>query len=378
MTGTGLEEPAEAAPAAQERPRNRRRKGRGKKVAAAIAVLLAGGAVTIATLGLGPGQADDDAADSSLPPETAEVTRQTLVDRETTTGELGYGPTTTASGKLAGTLTEVPESGDKVARGEALFKVDDKPVVLMYGGMPAYRDLKDGVSGPDVKQLEKNLDKLGYSGFTVDEYFDSATAAAVTQWQTDLGLEATGTVEHGRVVFASGAVRIDAVELAEGGEVGPGTKVLSFSGTEKVVTVDLEVADGRLADKDAVVGVELPDGTAIEGAIEDIYTLIQPAADANSEATTVIEVVVGLADKEAAEEFAAATVNVTFTVGEREDVLTVPVAALLALPEGGFGVEVVEGKASRKFEVETGLFAEGRVEVSGDGIAEGTIVGIPA
>ena len=52
---------------------------------------------------------------------------------------------------------------------------------------------------------------------------------------------------------------------------------------------------------------------------------------------------------------------------ERENVLTVPVAALLALAEGGYGVEVVDGDASRLVAVETGLFADGRVEVTGDG-----------
>jgi len=58
-------------------------------------------------------------------------------------------------------------------------------------------------------------------------------------------------------------------------------------------------------------------------------------------------------------------------------VLAVPVAALLALPEGGFGVEIVEGNTTRIVAVKTGMFAAGRVEVSGEGIAEGMKVGVP-
>ena len=59
------------------------------------------------------------------------------------------------------------------------------------------------------------------------------------------------------------------------------------------------------------------------------------------------------------------------TGDERKDVLTVPVAALLALAEGGYGVEVVDGGDRRIVAVETGLFAGGRVEVTGDGHRRG-------
>jgi hypothetical protein len=59
-------------------------------------------------------------------------------------------------------------------------------------------------------------------------------------------------------------------------------------------------------------------------------------------------------------------------------VLTVPVAALLALAEGGYGVQVVGGGTTRIVAVQTGLFAGGRVEVTGDGLAEGQTVGVPS
>ena len=55
-----------------------------------------------------------------------------------------------------------------------------------------------------------------------------------------------------------------------------------------------------------------------------------------------------------------------------------PVAALLALAEGGYGLEIIEGSGSRIVAVETGLFADGRVEVSGDGVSQGATVGMPS
>ncbi|MEV0468763.1 peptidoglycan-binding domain-containing protein, partial [Streptomyces prunicolor] len=73
-----------------------------------------------------------------------------------------------------------------------MYRVDDDPVVLMYGAVPAYRALRTGEEGADVKELERNLKALGYGGFTVDDSFTDATADAVKEWQDDQGLDQTG------------------------------------------------------------------------------------------------------------------------------------------------------------------------------------------
>jgi hypothetical protein len=71
-------------------------------------------------------------------------------------------------------------------------------------------------------------------------------------------------------------------------------------------------------------------------------------------------------------------ISVVFTAGEHKNVLTVPIAALVALAEGGYGLEIVEGSTTHYIRVSTGLFASGRVEVTGDGLTEGMTVGMPA
>ncbi len=83
-------------------------------------------------------------------------------------------------------------------------------------------------------------------------------------------------------------------------------------------------------------------------------------------------------DQRALGDLREAPVDVALTAGRRADVLTVPVAALVALAEGGYGVQVVDGGTSRFVAVETGLFADGRVEVSGAGLAAGLTVGMPS
>ncbi|MDA0564784.1 peptidoglycan-binding protein [Streptomonospora sp. S1-112] len=236
-----------------------------------------------------------------------------------------------------------------------------------------------GAEGADVEQLEKNLGKLGYDGFTVDSSFTEGTAAAVMEWQDDRGLEVTGTVEPGSVLFAPGAVRVDSLAAEEGDKVQPGAPVLDYTGTEKLVTTELEPADQRLIEDGGEVEVTLPDGQTVAGEVEEATTVIEPATE-QQEAQTLIEVVVALEGEdaqEAAADYPLAAVDVEFVSETREDVLTVPIAALMALSEGGFGLEVVDGSTTSYVPVETGLFADGKVEVSGEGITEGTVVGMP-
>jgi Putative peptidoglycan binding domain len=252
-------------------------------------------------------------------------------------------------------------------------------VVLMYGSLPAYRPLKEGAKGPDVEQLEANLAALGYTGYTVDEEYSDLTAKAVKQWQQDLGLKETGQVELGRVVFAPGAVRVDSTEADTGDATAPGQKVLAYTGTAKAVTLTLDPADQQLAKKGREVGVRLPDGTKVNGTIGSVTTQLVPA-EAGKDAQTKLKVVVALKDakaQRAAAGYGQAGVHVDFTAGERKGVLTVPVAALLALAEGGYGVEAVHGTRTKYVKVDVGLFASGRVEISGTGVAEGTKVGMP-
>lgn len=346
-------------------------------IALAVGVLVAaGGTATVAALGGGD---SGGAAASALPPSTAKVARQTLNDAQTEGGQLGYGPATTVTSQLRGTLTKLPESGDEIKRGHELYEVDGDPVVLMYGSKPSYRPLTVGTEGSDVTRFEKNLSALGYDGFTVDDEYTSDTADAVLEWQDDIGVAETGTVELGRVAYASGPVRIDSVQANPGEPAAPGKKVLAYTGTGQAVTVELDTSDQRLAKKGAEVTVTLPENEKVTADIDKVTTVIEPG-EQGQDPTTKVEVTIWLDSakaKKAAARYALASVDVAFTAGKRKDVLTVPVTALVALSEGGFGVEVVNGGTSSYVPVETGLFADGKVEVSGQGIAEGTVVGVP-
>ncbi|GII34902.1 efflux RND transporter periplasmic adaptor subunit [Planotetraspora mira] len=349
---------------------------RGRAGAVVGTVVLAAGAATVAAVGFG-GDGTDTPTAADLPPGTAQVTRQTMLDTDEVPGDLGYNAETTLAGRIAGVVTKVPLAGDVVRRGRPIYRVDNRPVVLMYGAVAAYRTLAPGVTGADVRQLEENLKALGYGGFTVDNTYTALTATAVKRWQKDLRLSQTGQVEQGRVLFAPGAIRVDSVTTGVNQSTGGGQKVLQYTGTGRQVTARLEVSKQRLARKGVKVQVQMPGGKKVTGRVDRVYTVVEQPTDAGSEAETWIETVVSLADPKAAVGIEAAVVNVVFTAAERKNVLTVPVGALVALAEGGYGVEVVEGSTTHYIKVETGLFANGRVEITGDGLNEGMTVGMP-
>lgn len=351
----------------------------------AVAVAVVGSGATATVLGL-TAQRGSAAEPSGLPPQTAEVVTTTLQDTGTISGTLGYGDLTTAGAAGRGTITWLASLGGTVKRGQPLYKVDDKPVVALYGTLPMYRELRDGVEGTDVEQLERNLVKLGYDGFTVDESYTAATASAVAQWQDDIGRDDTGVVKPGEVVVVPSAVRI-AEHVAQVGSASG--EVLRYTGTAREVTVEVEVAELRLVKDGAKVTVTLPGGDEVTGKITEIGTVVSTSDDDSSggpgdgadsgSADATVDVIVSISDQKALGELTGGPVDVTFVSQTRKNVLAVPVGALLSLAEGGYGVEVVTDQAGRKARivaVDVGLFADGLVEVSGDDISEGDVVGV--
>jgi peptidoglycan hydrolase-like protein with peptidoglycan-binding domain len=372
----------------------RRRTGR---VAVVTVSVLAVGVAAVAANGFG--FSDDHGTDggraaSVLPPATAKIARQTLVDTQTESGELGYGDATTVADRLGGTLTWLPSTGSTLRRGQSIYRVDNAPVVLLYGAIPAYRALSPGTKGADVKQFEQNLYALGYRGFTVDNKYSTATAKAVKKWQDDLGLAKTGTVELGRVVYTAGPVRVDTHKAKVGDTVQQGTGILTHTATSRVITVELKTSERRLARPGAPVQVSVADGKTIPGRIAKVDTFIDTDGNGggngdggdggsgggggSGDSETKLKVTITVQHPTALTGFDQATADVAFSASARTGVLTVPVAALLALAEGGYGVQVVAGSSTRIVAVRTGLFAGGRVEITGAGLTAGMTVGMPA
>lgn len=310
----------------------------------------------------------------------ATVTRQDLVARTDVDGTLGYAGEDQVLNQRSGVLTGAAAAGTTVARGQGVYSVDNRMAPLFYGDLPAWRRLAASVpDGPDVRQLEANLVALGYATeaeLTVDDKFTAATVTAIRKWQAALGVEQTGAVEPGDVVYEPGAVRVKAVKEAKGAALRPGGPVLTVTSTTRVVSVDLDVAKQGLVKAGDKVEVKLPDGKTVAGTVSKVASVATPSGQ-----KTVLPVEVSLDSPDAAGSLDEAPVRVGIVTSSRKGVLAVPVNALLALREGGYGVRVLgdaTAPGGRIVAVQTGLFAKGSVEVSGDGIAEGTVVEVPA
>jgi hypothetical protein len=337
-------------------------------VAAAIVVVVLGAASVVVLTRV---SADASQEQKPAPPvEFATVKKTDLSEEESASGKLGYGDERELSGRKPGTLTSFPQLGAVIERGKAVYGLDAKAVPLFYGTLPFYRDLADGAEdGPDVKELEENLKALGFGTFKPDNKFTAATATALKKWQKSLGLPENGTFAQGDVVLAPGPVRVSTLSGQLGGQgTGPLMKV---TGTEKVVTAKLDATKQSLAKQGAKVELDISGGKSTTGTVTEVGNTAATDENGGGDGKAKITVTITLDDPAAAGTLDATTATVRFVKGERKNVFAVPVGTLLALAEGGYAVEVDEGGKRRLIAVETGLFSDGQVEISGPEVRDG-------
>jgi peptidoglycan hydrolase-like protein with peptidoglycan-binding domain len=321
---------------------------------------------------------------------TAAVTRGSVAERSRFTGTLGFdGRYPVAHQGAPGVLTAVAAAGSTVGRGGVLYRVADQPVRLLFGTVPAYRALRLGIAaGPDVRQLETNLVALGMDpghDVTVDDAFTAATAAAVRRWQASWGLPAsqrTGALPLGGVVFEPEVLRIDQVPANVGASVSLGTLVLSATSIRQVVTCQIPVAQQtavRPGDRVQITVNGLP-GTSTGTVVGVARTATAPSQQGgqqdNQSVAATVTVTIQVALPAAAQSLDQAPTGVYVTTASKQDVLLVPVLALLPRAGGGYQVRLAGGGY---MPVTPGLFDEvtGTVEVTGD-LTPGQLVQVPA
>lgn len=415
-----VDDPPDLLPLAPDRPPRRARSRRWLLVTLVLVALLATATTAVGVTrhraGGGP------VTSRTTPVATAKLERRDLSTARSLPGSIGYGTARPLAGHQEGTVTWLPKVGTTITRGEQLFRADDLMVPLFYGGMPMYRSISGrNLIGRDVRIVADNLRALGYSiGYqpapgtwvtppaghssgttdprptgtadagghssgTADQDAGTTTPRArpvregegvltpsliqaIKRWQADIDRPVTGTVAIGDIEVSSGAVRVDQVAVQPGSSANEA--LLSVTSTRKVVTVSAELADAASIERGNRVTVELPDERKVKARVVAVGRDLAPAEDGTGSGPPKLAVTVSVTNPRAIADLDSADVNVLFVGRTAKDVLVAPIEALIALREGGYAVQPRSGLVA----VKTGMFADGWVEITGTGLAEGTDV----
>jgi hypothetical protein len=367
--------------------------------AAVLAAVVAAGGVAVTS-----GATKASAAAQPAAANTAQVEKRTLSAMVSQPGTLTYrarsdGSPYSVTNRARGTYTQLPAVGQVISQGHVLYRVNDSPLVLLYGSTPAYRTLSAGATGPDVVELNADLVALEYANSAQlsprSASFGLATTTAVEKLQAALGVTQNGTLTLGQAVFEPTAVRVTTVSAQPGGSAQTGETVLQATSTTRQVQVALDAAQQTSVAVGDKVSITLPDNQTTPGVVSSVGAVATcpsssgsggsrsssaaPGTDTCSSAnsgssTPTITVDVTPSHPAATGTWDQAPVQIGITTASVPNALVVPVTALLAQSTGGYAVEVVAaGARNHRVPVSLGLFddADGLVAVTGSGLAAG-------
>ena len=318
-----------------------------------------------------PSSANSPASTAQTPNTTGATSATGTSGSTGATGSSGASGLTGATGASAPVggldqsvlaITKVPEVGTSVNPGQVIAEVSGLAIVLFEGEVPTFRDLDTTSSrGPDIEQLERNLERLGFSDdsrMTVDETFTESTANAVKAWQASLGVEQTGVVARSAVVFSDGSASI----LSTAGPVGTllhqGDTVVQLITDAPTATVSADSSWARVGDSvDASVGSAKYQATVVSVANGAVVARL------NANAKQI-------------ESGASVTITLTRTVVSGAKLL--PASAVISTDTNGEYVEVDDqDQGARTVRVEVVGAASGNVAVSSEQLQVGDVVRRP-
>jgi len=381
----------DSSPAPAEPLRGRRR----------FLIGLVTGAVVMAVAGLGastliksPQQVAAEAAPPAPSLITAAVERrvlqQTVVLRGTVEPDRALEVKTVLGDGRSVISRRTVKAGDQVRAGTVLAEISGRPVIALSGIVPPYRDIRAGMKGSDVEQLQSAMRELGYPITDRDGTFGASTQSAVRKMYLardyDPRLEQpqspsstaspapTATPAPAGVYLPMSEVyyvrslpaRVSAVKASLGAEVHGA--ILTLSVGNMVVRGILTAADRDLVQTG--MPVQILDETTDRKATGKVASIGELRQGDGSETGHPITV---RTTKALPSEFAGADVRLTVTAATTgKAVLVVPVSAIFSAADGSTQVlRALDGDRRQSITVRTGTTSGGFVEVSGDGLADG-------
>ena len=161
-------------------------------IVAAVGSWIAGSSI------VSPAEAAARTAPPTASPILVPVEERVLTSDIVTRGTARYGRPQSISivpsalKPTASVITRLPLRSTQLNEGSVMLTASGRPVFVLQGEIPAYRDLVPGISGDDVRQLEDGLKRLGFDPGPIDGTFDEQTSAAVADWYASAGWEPFG------------------------------------------------------------------------------------------------------------------------------------------------------------------------------------------
>lgn len=345
-----------------------------------LALLVGGAGLAPLVTSGGAAESTEDEAPETTNAETelASVTRGDLIEETEGNGTVGFGDTATLPIDGDGLVTRTRESGEIVNSGDELLRIADRPVFLVEGSQPLYRELRRVSSserdaagdkiglqeGADVEQLQRFLIAAGFDDkgrLEVDGTFGLTTQRAVKDWQRSVGHPATGKVDRGQIVFAPGAVRVETAP-----SVGEAFSEVTVTAGSPRISLTVKANQRSFYEIGASVEIESA-GASATGTVVDQKRTIGDDGSTGYRIDIKLDAGEDLGNAEA--------VKVTAKNVKASGVLTVPVRALIALAEGGWAVQVDTPSGVQLTAVELGDVVEGTAEITG--VDEGASVVVP-
>jgi peptidoglycan hydrolase-like protein with peptidoglycan-binding domain len=150
-----------------------------------------------------PAQVAADTAPPKPSPITIPVVRRTLAAKVIVRGTVRFGAPQAVvlatsrikQGITSDIVTRAPRARTELGPGRIAMTVDGRPVFVLPGAIPMHRDLGPGDRGPDVRQLERALARLGLRPGAVDGLYDADTEAAVAAFYLRRGWDPFGPTD---------------------------------------------------------------------------------------------------------------------------------------------------------------------------------------
>jgi peptidoglycan hydrolase-like protein with peptidoglycan-binding domain len=212
-----------------------------------------------------------------------------------------------------GVPAKLPVAGTEFTEGAIVFTTSGRPVFLLTGAQPAFRDMGPGIEGEDVRQLEDALVRLGFNPGAVDGLYDAQTGDAVANWYKSKGF----------TPFVASAEQLAAIRALE--TDGNNSQIDVISARDAIVTEEaaletaravharaISVADAALLTLQREESVAAANNKAAAAAVTARQTAVNTLrADATSTPQEIAAAEVELA-------LAQANVDVVRTTGDRD------------------------------------------------------------